>query len=45
MSFFGFDSTLPRDRSQGHNTSAPGFSQAADPFAGLSRPDDDDDEA
>ncbi|KAG0646076.1 DNA topoisomerase 2-associated pat1 [Hyphodiscus hymeniophilus] len=41
MSFFGFDSTLPRDR--GHNPSAPGFSQAADPFAGLSRPEDDDD--
>ncbi|TVY24739.1 DNA topoisomerase 2-associated protein [Lachnellula hyalina] len=40
MSFFGFDSTLPRDR--GHNTRAPGFSQAADPFAGP-RPEDDDD--
>ncbi|TVY75774.1 DNA topoisomerase 2-associated protein pat1 [Lachnellula suecica] len=40
MSFFGFDSTLPRDR--GHNTQAPGFSQAADPFAGP-RPGDDDD--
>lgn len=50
MSFFGFDSTLPRDRGggggdRGHNTAAPGFSQAADPFAGLSRPDDDDDDA
>ncbi|KAK2624512.1 hypothetical protein QTJ16_006462 [Diplocarpon rosae] len=33
MSFFGFDTALPRDR--GHNTGAPGFSQAADPFAGL----------
>lgn len=43
MSFFGFDSTLPRDR--GHNTAAPGFSQVADPFAGLSRPDADDDDA
>jgi len=41
MSFFGFDTALPRDR--GHNTSAPGFSQAADPFAGLSRQEDDDD--
>lgn len=41
MSFFGFDSTLPRDRE--HNSRAPGFSQAPDPFAGLSRPDDDDD--
>jgi DNA topoisomerase 2-associated protein PAT1 len=40
MSFFGFDATLPRDR--GHNTSAPGFSQAADPFTGLSRRGDDD---
>ncbi|KAG9245006.1 topoisomerase II-associated protein PAT1 [Calycina marina] len=33
MSFFGFDHTLPRDR--GHDTSAPGFSQAADPFSGA----------
>ncbi|PMD36145.1 topoisomerase II-associated protein-like protein PAT1 [Hyaloscypha variabilis F] len=41
MSFFGFDPTLPRDR--GHNPSAPGFTQAADPFAGLSRQEDDDD--
>jgi DNA topoisomerase 2-associated protein PAT1 len=41
MSFFGFDTTLPRDR--GHNPSAPGFAQAADPFAGLSRQEDDDD--
>ncbi|CAG8977960.1 hypothetical protein HYALB_00001841 [Hymenoscyphus albidus] len=40
MSFFGFDAALPRD--QGHNTRAPGFSQASDPFAGP-RPDDDDD--
>jgi DNA topoisomerase 2-associated protein PAT1 len=42
MSFFGFDTTLPRDR--GHNLSAPGFSQATDPFAGLSRPGDEDDD-
>jgi DNA topoisomerase 2-associated protein PAT1 len=42
MSFFGFDSTLPRDRP--HNSAAPGFSQAPDPFAGLSRPDDGDDD-
>ncbi|KAK6583786.1 hypothetical protein PZA11_003516 [Diplocarpon coronariae] len=41
MSFFGFDAALPRDR--GHNTAAPGFSQAADPFAGLSRQEEDDD--
>jgi DNA topoisomerase 2-associated protein PAT1 len=41
MSFFGFDPTIPRDR--GHNPSAPGFTQAADPFAGLSRQEDDDD--
>lgn len=43
MSFFGFDSTLPRDR--GHNTTAPGFAQAADPLAGLSRPAEDDADA
>ena len=35
MSFFGFDSTLPRDR--GHPIAAPGFGQAPDPFAGLSQ--------
>lgn len=40
MSFFGFDSTLPRDR--GHNPSAPGFSQAQDPFARPGDGDDDD---
>ncbi|KAG6027993.1 hypothetical protein E4U41_000795 [Claviceps citrina] len=38
MSFFGFD-TGPR----GHNTAAPGFSQAHDPFAGLSGRGDEDD--
>jgi DNA topoisomerase 2-associated protein PAT1 len=43
MSFFGFDSALPRDR--GHNARAPGFGQAPDPFAGLSRPDGDDNDA
>ncbi|KAF1985099.1 hypothetical protein K402DRAFT_335197 [Aulographum hederae CBS 113979] len=38
MSFFGFDTTLPRDR--GHQTAAPGFGQTQDAFAGLSsRPD------
>jgi hypothetical protein len=46
MSFFGFDPTLPRDR--GHPTKAPGFGQAPDPFATLSKTraeygDDDDD--
>ncbi|KAF4635948.1 hypothetical protein G7Y89_g2142 [Cudoniella acicularis] len=41
MSFFGFDSALPRDH--GHNTRAPGFSQAPDPFTGP-RPDEDDDD-
>lgn len=45
MSFFGFDSTIPRDRP--HPSSAPGFGQAPDPFAGLAqdraRYDDDDD--
>lgn len=35
MSFFGFDTTLPRDR--GHPTHAPGFAHAADPFEGLKR--------
>lgn len=38
MSFFGFD-TGPR----GHNTAAPGFSQAHDPFAGLAGRGDEDD--
>ncbi|KAF6831737.1 topoisomerase II-associated protein pat1-like protein [Colletotrichum musicola] len=37
MSFFGFDPTR-------HNTAAPGFSQAHDPFAGLSRGNDNDDD-
>jgi DNA topoisomerase 2-associated protein PAT1 len=32
MSFFGFDSNLPRDR--GHASNAPGFGQH-DAFAGL----------
>ncbi|MCJ1283205.1 hypothetical protein MMC26_002533 [Xylographa opegraphella] len=45
MSFFGFDSSLPKDR--GHPSAAPGFGQAPDPFVGLSqdraRYDDDDD--
>ncbi len=36
MSFFGFDSSR-------HNTTAPGFSQAHDPFAGLSNRNEDDD--
>ncbi|KFY23548.1 hypothetical protein V493_05800 [Pseudogymnoascus sp. VKM F-4281 (FW-2241)] len=43
MSFFGFDSALPRDRDQG--AKAPGFGQTPDPFAGLSYAggaDDDD---
>lgn len=43
MSFFGFDSALPRDRDQG--AKAPGFGQTPDPFAGLSSyagADDDD---
>ena len=44
MSFFGFDSALPRDRDQG--AKAPGFGQAPEPFGGLSSyagADDDDD--
>ncbi|KAG6010127.1 hypothetical protein E4U21_000161 [Claviceps maximensis] len=40
MSFFGFD-TDPRGGR--HNTAAPGFSQAHDPFAGLSGHGDQDD--
>ena len=36
MSFFGFDNAR-------HNTAAPGFAQAHDPFAGLSGRDGDDD--
>ncbi|KAM4060505.1 topoisomerase II-associated protein PAT1 domain-containing protein [Hirsutella rhossiliensis] len=39
MSFFGFDATGR------HNTAAPGFSQAQDPFAGLSSRDDAGDDA
>ncbi|KAI9809192.1 MAG: hypothetical protein M1825_002483 [Sarcosagium campestre] len=39
MSFFGFDATLPRDR--GHPVNAPGFSQAADPFAQVSQSQSD----
>jgi DNA topoisomerase 2-associated protein PAT1 len=42
MSFFGFETTLPRDR--GHNPSALGFSQATDPFAGLTRKEEGDDD-
>ena len=50
MSFFGFDPTLPA-HNQGHPTTAPGFGQARDPFASLSRnrpqqvDDEDDDDA
>lgn len=40
MSFFGFDTSLPRDR--GHQTNAPGFGQH-DAFAGLSGGAADDD--
>lgn len=43
MSFFGFDPTVPRDRP--HNTKAPGFAQAPDPFAGLSAQNAEDDDA
>jgi DNA topoisomerase 2-associated protein PAT1 len=35
MSFFGFNTDLPRDR--GHPVNAPGFGQAPDPFASISR--------
>lgn len=40
MSFFGFDTTLPRD--QGHSTAAPGFGQH-DAFAALGGGAADDD--
>ncbi|KAF3908022.1 hypothetical protein ABW21_db0201298 [Orbilia brochopaga] len=41
MSFFGFDTTLPKDRAPNapHPKQAPGFSQQRDAFAGLSRND------
>ncbi|KAL8824790.1 MAG: hypothetical protein Q9170_008041 [Blastenia crenularia] len=43
MSFFGFDTTLPRDR--GHPTGAPGFTAVSNPFATFqNRPVDDDDD-
>ena len=34
MSFFGFDTSLPRDR--GHQSNAPGFAAPQDAFASLS---------
>jgi DNA topoisomerase 2-associated protein PAT1 len=48
MSFFGYDTTLPRDRPPGNTK---GFFETSDPFAGVSksrvlegfRPEDDDD--
>ena len=47
MSFFGFDTTLPRDG--GHPTKAPGFGTVPDPFASISQgralEDDDEDDA
>jgi DNA topoisomerase 2-associated protein PAT1 len=33
MSFFGFETALPRDR--GHQSTAPGFSGSNDAFGGL----------
>ncbi|KAL8941550.1 MAG: hypothetical protein Q9216_002182 [Gyalolechia sp. 2 TL-2023] len=46
MSFFGFDTTLPRDRGdRGHPTAAPGFTAVSNPFATFqNRPSDDDDD-
>ena len=35
MSFFGYNTALPRDR--GHPSAAPGFGQTPDPFASLSQ--------
>ncbi|KAL8718093.1 MAG: hypothetical protein Q9225_004731 [Loekoesia sp. 1 TL-2023] len=45
MSFFGFDTTLPRDR--GHPTDAPGFTAVSNPFATFQNrpPEDDEDDA
>ncbi|KAF2265711.1 topoisomerase II-associated protein PAT1 [Lojkania enalia] len=43
MSFFGFDTTLPKD--QGHSANAPGFGQVRDAFAGLGGGAQDDDDA
>ncbi|KAL8680765.1 MAG: hypothetical protein Q9186_003053 [Xanthomendoza sp. 1 TL-2023] len=46
MSFFGFETTLPRDG--GHPTNAPGFTAASDPFASFSKNppvEDDEDDA
>jgi DNA topoisomerase 2-associated protein PAT1 len=37
MSFFGFDTTLPRDR--GHQQAAAGFAAPHDAFADLSGPE------
>ncbi|KAL8844711.1 MAG: hypothetical protein Q9176_000811 [Flavoplaca citrina] len=44
MSFFGSESTLPRDR--GHPVNAPGFTAVSDPFASFAnnRPEDDDED-
>ncbi|KAL8861664.1 MAG: hypothetical protein Q9178_001865 [Gyalolechia marmorata] len=44
MSFFGFETTLPRDR--GHPANAPGFTAVSDPFASLSknRPEENDED-
>ncbi|KAL8699780.1 MAG: hypothetical protein Q9201_005800 [Fulgogasparrea decipioides] len=44
MSFFGFDTTLPRDR--GHPATAPGFTAPSDPFAAFTenRPSEDDED-
>ncbi|KAL8713029.1 MAG: hypothetical protein Q9220_002889 [cf. Caloplaca sp. 1 TL-2023] len=44
MSFFGFDTTLPRDR--GQSTNAPGFFATSDPFASFSQnhPEEDDED-
>ncbi|KAK6352759.1 hypothetical protein TWF696_004761 [Orbilia brochopaga] len=46
MSFFGFDTTLPKDRAPNapHPKQAPGFSQQQDAFAGLSRNDNAEEE-
>lgn len=44
MSFFGFDTTLPRDRDRGPGTSR-GFFENPDPFAEVARASLEDDDA
>lgn len=43
MSFFGFDTNLPKDRSAG--TASKGIFESSNPFADISRAQYDDDDA